>query len=116
MTMVHHSLEMSQGSQNLCTTLKESCAQNQQMTAIEYISGTAEIVNASSSLFQHDGAGAFKLSERSTLPTAMSAEDLPGGGTQISNVRRIRRINCHRVQSDGNSALESILDNKYLLN
>jgi hypothetical protein len=56
------------------------------------------------------------VTERSTLPPALSAEVLPGGGTQIWNVRRIRRINCHRVQSDGNSALESILDNKYLLN
>jgi hypothetical protein len=83
MTMVHHSLEMSQGSQNLYATLKESCAQNQQMTAIEYISGTAQIVNASSSLFQHDGAGPFKVTERSTLPPALSAEVLPGGGTQI---------------------------------
>jgi len=75
-----------------------------------------EIVKASWSLFQHDGAAAFKLSERSPLPPALSAKDLPGGPTQILNVCRIRRINCHPVKSDGDSAPESISDTDDWLN
>jgi len=84
---VHDFLKMSQGSQNLRATQKESRTQKMQMTAVGYISDTEEIVKASWSLFQHDGAAAFKLSERSPLPPALSANDLPGGRTQILNVR-----------------------------
>jgi len=80
------------------------------MTTIGYISDTEEIVKASWSLFQHDGVAAFKLSERSPLPPPLSAKDLPGGRTQILNVRRIRRINRHPVQSDEDSAPEGISD------
>jgi len=50
---------------------KESHAQNMPMTAVGYISDTEEIDKASWSLFQHDGAAAFKLSERSPLPPAL---------------------------------------------
>jgi hypothetical protein len=87
MAKVHDFLEIWQGSQNLCATQKESCAQNKQMTAIGYISDTEEIIKACWSLFQHDGGAAFKLSERSPLPPALSAKDLPGGRTQILNDR-----------------------------
>jgi len=110
MAKLHDFLEMWQGSQNLRPTQKESRAQNKQMTAVGYISDTDEIVKASWSLFQHDGATAFTLSERSPLPQALYAKDLPGGRTQILNVRRIRRINCHPVESDDNSEPESISD------
>jgi len=110
MGKVHDFLEMWQGSQTLLATQKESRAHSKQMTAVGYISDTEESVKASWSLFQHDGAAAFKLSERSTLPPALSAKDLPGGRTQISNVRLIRRINCHPVASDDDSAPESISD------
>jgi len=79
MAKVHDLLEMWQGSQNLRDTQKESRAQYKQMTAVGYISDTEEIVKSSWSLFQHDGAAAFKLSERSPLPPALSAKDLPGG-------------------------------------
>jgi hypothetical protein len=116
MAKVHDFLEMWQGRQNLCTTQKESRAQNKQMTAVGYISDTEEIVRASWSLFQHDGAAAFKLSERSPLPPALSAKDLPGGRTQILNVRRIRRINRHPVESNDDSASESISDTEDWLN
>jgi len=116
MAKVHDFLEMWQGSQNLRTTQKESRAQNKQMTAVGYISDTEEIVRASWSLFQHDGAAAFKLSERSPLPPALSAKDLPGGRTQILNVHRIRRINRHPVESDEDSAPESISDTEDWLN
>jgi len=68
MAKVHDFLEIWQGSQNLWATQKESHAQNQQMTAIWYILHTEEIVKASWSLFQHDGAAAFKLSEKSPVP------------------------------------------------
>jgi len=109
-------LEMWQGSQNLRATQKESPAQNKQMTAIGYISDTEEIIKASWSLFQHDDAAAFKLSEKSPVPHALSAEVLPGGRTQILNVRRIRRVNRHPAESDEDSSPESISDTKNWLN
>ena len=113
---VHGFLEMWQGSQNLCAAQKESRAQNRQMTAVGYISDMEEIVKAFCSLFQHDGGAASKLSERSPLPPAVSAKDLPGGRTQILNVHRIWRIICHPVESDENSAPESISDTEDWLN
>jgi len=116
MAKVHDFLEMWQGSENLRATQKESRAQNKQMTAIGYISDTEESIKASWSLFQHDGAAAFKLSERSPLPPALSAKDLPGGQIQILNVRRIQRINCHPVESEGDSASVSISDTDDWLN
>jgi hypothetical protein len=106
MAKVHDVLEMWQGSQNLCATQKESRSQNMQMTPVGYISDTEEIVKASWSLFQHDGAAAFKLSERSPLPPPLSAKDLPGGRTQILNVPRIRRISHQSVESDEDSTPE----------
>jgi len=110
MAKVHGFLEMWHGSQNLRATQKESHTQNKQITAVGYISDTEEIVKSSWSLFQHDGVAAFKLSERSPLPPALSAKDFPGGRTQILNVRRIRRINHHQVESDEDSAPASISD------
>jgi hypothetical protein len=80
------------------------------MSAVGYILDTEEIVKASWSLFQHDGAAAFKLSERSPLPPALSAKDLSGGRNHIWNIRRIWRINCHPADSNEDSALESISD------
>jgi len=116
MAKVHDFLEMWQGSQNLRATQKESRAQNKQMTAVGFISDTEEIVKACWSLFQHDGAAAFKLSERSPLPPALSAKDLPAGRTQILNVHRIRSIYRHPVKSDDDSAPESISDTDDWLN
>jgi len=112
MAKVHDFLKIWQGSQNLCATQKESRDQNKQLTAVGYILDTQEIVKAYWSLFQHDGATAFKLSERSPLPPPMSAKDLPGGQTEILNVRQIQRINSHLVPSDEDSAPESISDTK----
>jgi len=57
------------------------------MKAFGDIWGMEEIVIASWSLFQPDGAAAFTLSERSPLPPALAAEDLPGVRTQIINFR-----------------------------
>jgi hypothetical protein len=110
MAKVHDFLEMWQCSQNLRATQKESRAQNKRMTTIGYISDMEEIIKVSWSLFQHDGAAAFKFSERLPLPPALPAKDLPGGRTQILNVRRIRRINLHPVESDEHSAPETISD------
>jgi len=110
MAKVHDFLEMWQGSHNLSATEKESRAQNKQMTAVGYILDTEEIVKASWSLYQHEGAAAFKLSERSPFTPPLSAKDLPGRRTQILNVHRIRRINRHLVQSDENSVPASISD------
>jgi len=86
------------------------------MTAVGYISDMEEIVKASWSLFQHDGAAAFESSERSTLQPASSAKDLPGGLTQILNVCWIQRINCHSDESDEDSTPGSISDTDDWLN
>jgi hypothetical protein len=110
MAKVHNFLEMWQGSQNLRATQRESRAQNKQMTAIGYISDTEEIVNTSWTNIQHDGSAAFKLSERSPQPPAFSANDLLGGRTQLLNVRRMKKIDHHLVESDKDSAPESISD------
>ena len=80
-------LEIWQRSQNLCATPKECRAQNKQMTAVGFISDSDEIIKASWSNFQHDGAAAFKLFDRSPLQPASSAKDLPGGRTEVLNVR-----------------------------
>jgi len=86
------------------------------MTAVGYILDMEEIVKAGWSLFQHDCAAAFKLSERSPFPLALAAKDLPGGRTQILNVHRIRRINCHPIESDKDSTPQSISDTNDWLN
>ena len=113
---VHDSSEMWQGSQNIRANEKESHAQSKQMATIGYIWDTVEIVRASWSLIQHDGAAAFKFSERSHLPSRLSAKDVPGGRTQILNVHQIRTINHHPVKSDQDSAPESIWDTEDWLN
>jgi len=110
MAKVHDFLEMWQGSQNLHATQKEDRTQNKQMTTVGYISDTEEIIKESWSLFQHDGAAAFRLSERSPLPPPLSAKNLPGGRTERFNVHRIRRMNRHPVEYDKDSATESISD------
>jgi len=110
MAKVYNFLEMWQGSQNLCATQKSSGAQNNQITVVGYISDTEEILTAFWSLFQHDGAAVFKLSERSPLPPALSAKNIPGGRIPILNVCRIRTNNRHPLECDEDSALESILD------
>jgi len=79
MAKVHNRLEMWPGSQNLRATEKELHAQNKQMTAMGYIPHTEVIVKESWSNFQHDGTAAFKMSEKTPVPPAVSAKDLPGG-------------------------------------
>jgi len=80
------------------------------MTVVGYISDTEEIIKESLSNSQHDGPAAFKLSERSPLPSTLSASNLPGGLTQVINIRQIGRINCHQGNSDEESVPESISD------
>jgi len=116
MAKVHDFLEMWQGSQTLRATQKESRAQNIQMTAVRYISDTEEIVKASWSLFHQNGAAAFKLSEKSPVPPAVSAKDLPGGRTQLLNVRQLNRIDRHLAESNEDSSPESISDTENWLN
>jgi hypothetical protein len=86
------------------------------MTAMGYISDTEEIVKASWSVFQHDGAVAFKLSDRSPLPLPFSASNLPGGRTQILNVRRIRSIHRYPVEIEEDNTPESISNTVNWLN
>jgi len=80
------------------------------MTVVGLISDTKAMVKASWSHFQHDDAAAFKLSEKSPVPPALSAKDLPGGRTQILKVHRIKRIDRHPAESDEDSAPQSISD------
>jgi len=110
MAKVHNVLEMFQGSQNLWATQTESRTQNQKMLAVEYISDTEKIVKASRSLFQPDGAAAFKLLEKLPVPLALSAKDLPGGQTQVLNVRQIKRIDHHPAGCDVDCLPECISD------
>jgi hypothetical protein len=110
MAKVHDLKGMWQGSQNQRAAQKEFRARKKQMTAIGYISDTEEIVTAFCLLFHHDGAAVFKLPERSPFQPALSVKDLPGGRTQILNVRHIPRINRHPVESEEDSAPDSISD------
>jgi len=110
MATILNFLELWQGSQNLRATQRESCTDNKQMTAIGYISGTEEIVKAFWSISKHDGAAAFKSSESSPLPPALTAMALPGGWTHILNFGQINRIDHHPTESDEDSAPASIWD------
>jgi len=107
---VHEVLEMWQGSQNPRATQKQSRAQNKQMTAVAYISDTEEILKASWSHFRHDCAAAFKLSEKSPVPPAWSAKDLPGWRTPVLNVCWIKWIDHHPAESDEDNSPDSIWD------
>jgi hypothetical protein len=80
------------------------------MTAGGHILDTEEIVKASWSPFQHDGAPAFNCSQSSPLPSPLSAKDLPGVETEVLNVHRFRRIIRYPVERDEDSAPESISD------
>jgi len=86
------------------------------MTAIGYISDMEASVKPAWSLFQHGGAAAFKLSEGSPLPPALSAKELPREQTQVLNVCRIQQIDCHPAEIDTESAPESISDTENWLN
>jgi len=116
MAKVHDFLEMWQGSQNLHATQKESRTQNKQMRAVGYILDTEEIINASWTNFQHDGAAAFKLSERSPQPPALSAKDFLGERTQILNVCQIKKIHPHQTKSNEIGAPKSISNTENWLN
>jgi len=110
MSKVYDFLEMWQGSQTLRGRRNKSGAHNKQLTAVGYISDTIEIVKASWSNIHHDGAAAFKLSEISPVPPAVSLKHLPGGQTQVLNVRRNKRIDRHAAESGQDSLPESNSD------
>jgi hypothetical protein len=78
MGKVHNVFEMWQGSQILCAAENKIRAQNKPMTTVGYISDTEEVIKESWSNIQHDSAATFKLSERSHVPTALSAKNLLG--------------------------------------
>jgi hypothetical protein len=54
--------------------------------------------------------------EKSPVPPAVSAKDLPGGRSQVWNVRRIKWIDRHPAESDEDSSPESISDTESWLN
>jgi hypothetical protein len=113
---VNNLLEIRQGRHNLQATQKESHTQNKQITAVGYIRDMEEIITASWSLWQHAGAAAFKLSQKSTLRPALSVKDLCRGRTEIFNVCQINRIDRHSPKSDEDSSSESISDPENWLN
>jgi len=114
-TEVHNFLEIWHGSQNVPATQKQSRSQNKQMIAIEYISDTEDMIEASWSNIQHDGAAAFKLSERSPLPPSLSPKDHFGGQTHELILRWVKRINRHPAKSDEDSGLETIVHTEICL-
>jgi hypothetical protein len=59
---------------------------------------------------------AFKLLQKSPVPPALSAKDLPRGRTQILNVRLIKPIDRYPAKSDQDSSPETISHNKNWLN
>jgi hypothetical protein len=59
---------------------------------------------------------AFKQSERSPLPPALSAKDLPRWRTQALNICPIWRIDRHPAEHDEDCAAESISDTENSLN
>jgi hypothetical protein len=71
------------------------------------------MVNASWLLVQHDGAAAFKLSQKLHVPPALAAKVLPGGPTQIVNVRRINQVARHPAESLVDTSAESISDTEH---
>jgi len=103
-------LDMWQGCQNLHGTQKESCAQNEQMTAVGYISDTKEIVKAPGSLFKHAGPAAFELSERSPLLPPWIVKDDGGGPTRVLNVHRTPRIDHYLVERDEDCGADTFSD------
>jgi hypothetical protein len=59
---------------------------------------------------------AFKLPEKSPVPPAFSAKDLPGGRTQVLNVCQIKQIDRYPADCDEDSSPESISDPENWLN
>jgi exopolyphosphatase/pppGpp-phosphohydrolase len=72
MGMAHDFFEMWLGSQNLHDTQKETRARKKQLAAVGYTLDPEEMIKTSWTLIQHEGAAAFKLSERLPLPPALS--------------------------------------------
>jgi hypothetical protein len=72
MSMAHDFFEVWLGSQNLRDTQKESRARKKQLAAVGYTLDPEQMIKTSWSLIQHEGAAAFKLSERLPLPPALS--------------------------------------------
>jgi len=101
---------------NLCATLKESCIRHKQLAAVGFISDSEEIVKASWLNFQHNGAAAFELLERSSVPAAFSAKHLPGEWTQELHMHQIKRINHYTAISDDDSSPGRISDTASCLN
>jgi len=110
MAKVRDFWEIWKGSQTLLATPKKSRALHNHLNAVGYISDTEEIVKASRSNFHRDCLAAFKLSEKSLVPPALSAKDLPGGRTQRLNMHRIKQIGCHPAESNEDSLPKSISD------
>jgi len=110
MAKVRYFFVMWQCNHPLSATQKESRGQSTQMTTLGYISDTEEIVKASLSNFHYHDPAAFKLSEKSPVPPALSPMDLPGRRSQVLNVRRIKRIDHHPAESDGHIPTQSIAD------
>jgi len=116
MANIHDVLERWQRRQTLRGILQISHAQNHHVTVRGYISDPDENVKASWSNIYHDGAAAFKLSEKSPVPPAWSAKDLPAGRTKVLNVHRIKPLKGHPAETHEESSPECISDTENCLN
>jgi hypothetical protein len=106
-------VEIWQGSSIIRAAQKESHAHNAEMSAVDSISDTEEIFNASWTNLLYISAAALTLSERSPLPPGRCAKNILGGQTKILNVRPIKKLDQHRPESDDNSSPEVISDIEY---
>lgn len=112
---VHDFLELWRGSQELRVTQKASRAQNAAMTAMGYISDTEETQEKSWSTFAHDGVVAFKSNEKA-LPKSLPLTEIGDGQARVRHFRRIRRIDRHPNDTDGDSGGEGHSDTEDWLN
>jgi hypothetical protein len=49
------------------------------------------------------------------VPPALSAKDLPGGQTQVLDVRQVIQVECHPAESNDDCAPGSIVDTEHSL-
>jgi hypothetical protein len=78
MAKVHIILEIWQRSQSLHAIQKEFYSPDKQGIAVGYISDSEVVIKISCPLSPPHGGGTYKMSERSSLPSAFPSKDLPG--------------------------------------
>jgi len=115
MAKVDYFFEMWQGSRNFSATQKEFHAENKQITPVEYISDSEEIMKAIWSNFQHISVAAFNLLGWLPMVSALFAQVLHGGEIQVLNIYCLRRIECDSAEHNEDGAPQGISDINNLL-